>query len=266
MKIGDLWPEVAQWLVLVLLLILVVVIRAFPQVLVGGILRKVDYQNNKKIEGIRADYGTLKTTVDYLSAAQSEVQPRVVKAVEALWNAILVIKNDYLKAVGATTLMTSQEIDRCFQRPGEEPGEDLLPKYQSVAETIDCEAFRDSVSETSRLYVSDRLWLVFVSFRMVHGRLAYLFHKSLEDGKYHDWQSDRHMKTIFRNVLSEKVVDEGFGNRFGGFRDLADRLEAEFLKEARYVLYGSQALSEQLSDHHAILRLEQKEVGSGRSA
>ena len=145
MKIGDLWPEVVQWLIVPLILVLVLVIPAFPQILVGVFLKKVDYRNNKKIERIKADYGTLKTTVDYLSAAQSKVQPRVVEAVEALWKAILVIKEDYSKAVTPTMLLTSQEIDRCFRKPGEERGEDVLPKYRSLEDAIDCEAFRDSV-------------------------------------------------------------------------------------------------------------------------
>ena len=80
MRILDVWPEVI--LLLVLQLVFVLIFRTFPQVLVGSFLSKVDRRHNEKIERIRADYGTLKTSVDYLSAAQSKVQPRVVEAVE----------------------------------------------------------------------------------------------------------------------------------------------------------------------------------------
>ena len=260
MRILDLWPEVIFLLALLLQLVFVLMLRTFPQVLVGSFLRKVDHRHNEKIERIRADYGTLKTSVDYLSAAQSKVQPRIVEAVEALWKAVLVVKKDYSSAVFATSIMTSQEINRCFQKPGEKLGDSILPKYRSLEDTMDSEAFRDSVSETSRLFVSDRLWLIFLSFRTAHGRLAYLFWRSFEEKKYHDWQSDRNMKVIFRNILPDKVVDEVIARKNGGFRDLADHVEAEFLKEARRVLYGSEALSELLSDNRAVLLLEQQEL------
>ena len=262
MRILDVWPEVI--LLLVLQLVFVLIFRTFPQVLVGSFLSKVDRRHNEKIERIRADYGTLKTSVDYLSAAQSKVQPRVVEAVEALWKAILVVKRDYSRAAFAASILTSQEanqeVNRWFQKPGETLGEKVLPKYRSLEDTTDSEAFRDSVSETSRLFVSDRLWLIFWSFRAAHGRLALLFYESFEEEKYKEWQSDRLMKTIFRNILPDKVVDEGIAKKIGGFQDLADHMEAEFLKEARRVLYGSEALSELLSDDRAVLLLEQQEL------
>ena len=260
----DLWPEAI--LLLVLQFAFILIFRTFPQLLVGSILKKADHRHNEKMEQIRAEYGTLKTSVDYLSAAQSEVQPRVVEAVEALWKAALAVKKDYSDAVFITSLLTPQEINERFQKPGTKPGDHIFQKYRSVEDTIDSESFRDSVSEASRLFVSDRLWLSFISFRAVHGRLAILFCKSFNEKQYHNWQSDRHMKMIFRNILPENVVDEGISKPMGGFRDLADHVEAEFLKEARRVLYGSEALSELLSDDRDVLLLVQQEARAERKA
>ena len=63
-----------------LLIVWTLVIRVFPSVLGTAFEKRIAHGYDNKLEKIKAEYSTLKTSVDFLSTTQSELRAKVIES------------------------------------------------------------------------------------------------------------------------------------------------------------------------------------------
>lgn len=247
-----------------------ILVRAIPSILSKGIEQRVEHRNNKKLEEIKAtlqaSYSTVGASVDFLSAVQPELRSKMIESVEGLWKSTLSFKDRYGEIMLLDSILLADEIERGLKSKGSNFVWQIMQKYQddsTFAELMEHQ--RKLSSEAERLYVGDRLWLIFCTISRVYGRFGFLVHQSAKEEKYLDWRKDKNFHSILLDVLSEDIVSAIRGKRFGGLSTAIVYLEAEFLKESTRVMSGSEGFSEALSDvqsavKHETARIEQERV------
>ena len=137
----------------------------------------------------------------------------------------------------------------------------IVSKYENLSNFTEM-IEKDSAltNGIERLYVGDRLWLIFRTITAVYGRFGYLVHKSCKERQYVDWRKDKLFSTNLHNVLSEDFVTNAKSRKMGGLRTIISHLESDFLKEGARVMSGSQGFSEALSDVQAVVKLENSKI------
>ena len=92
--------------------------RTFPAVLTATLTKGIEHQYATSLSKLKADldarYSTLKSSVDFLSASQSDLRTRAITSVESLWAAILEIERDYSDLVFVDNILLSEEIRDSF--------------------------------------------------------------------------------------------------------------------------------------------------------
>ena len=242
-------------------------VRMFPAVLTATLTKGIEHRYATRLSRLKGDldarYSTLKSSVDFLSASQSDLRTRAITSVESLWTAVLEIEREYSDLVFVNDILVPEEI-RDFFTSGR------IKKY--LADYCDTEAVAKKVerlnqltSERERLFSGERLWLRFSTLCRAHGRMAMLAQFSFEKGTYIDWRTDEFMNTILCAVLPADVLERAKRMRVGGFREVTGHLKAEFLKEAIRAMSGSQHVADSLSDVQSTLLSEQQRLTTDRS-
>lgn len=161
----------------------------------------------------------------------------------------------------------AEEIEHDLKSQGQSAVWQIMQEYQEDSafnELMDYQ--RKQSLESERLFVGDRLWLIFSTISRVYGRYGYLVHKSAKNGEYVGWRKDKNFRSILLNVLSEDIVSAIMGKRFGGLSTAFVYLEAEFLKESSRVMSGSEGFSEALSDVQTAVKHETARIEQERAA
>lgn len=259
--------SVPFWLVLLTFVLLqvvsILVIRTFPAVLGAMFVKKIEHQYATSLSRLKADldasYSTLKTSVDFLSADQSELRSKTIRSVESLWTAVIEIDDMFSDIVAMDAIFIDDELADFFPS-GDSRIREFLGAYD-VGNTVSKKTkdLLNLTSEENRLFSGERLWLLFFIYRSAHGRMGFLIERSFKEMKFVNWKTDRGMDSIFRTILSEGVLDSARNMQFGGFREAMGHIKAEFLREAVRVISGSQHIADSLSDIQATL-LHQKRL------
>ena len=242
-------------------------VRTFPAVLTATLTKGIEHGYATRLSRLKADldarYSTLKSSVDFLSASQSDLRTRAITSVESLWTAVLEVEREHSDLVFVDNVFVPEE-HRDFFASGR------IKKYladysdmEVVAKKM--ERFTQLTSERERLFSGERLWLRFSTFCRAHGRMAMLAQFSFEKGTYVDWRTDDLMNTTLCAILPADVLERTKRMRVGGFREVAGHLKAEFLKEAVRVMSGSQHVADSLSDVQSTLLSEQQRLTPDRS-
>lgn len=175
--------------------------------------------------------GTLNMSNAATTAITSE---RELLAVEKLWNIIQALKNHHGDLWLAETLLTTEELEQCFQTchwPGSMKSimhyssEDWSSQQLTESGANDC--------DSCRLYVSDRLWAIFFTIRALYGRLGILYTMGFRDGAYKDWRKDAVFAAHANALLGESLFEQARNADSYGLETALGRAEAEFLREAR---------------------------------
>ena len=237
-------------------------VRTFPAVLGAKLLKKTEHQYSVRLSRVEADlnarYSTLKTSVDVLSASQTELRSKTTASVQTLWTAMIEIEREFGDLVFVDDLLLREEI-RDFFASGR------INKYlgdyrDSDAVTKKVVRLTELNSEADRLFSGERLWLLFATFSRTYARMCGLIQLSFEKGSYLDWRTDQFLDSMLRPVLSAELLDGIKQDRTGGLRKVVAHLKAEFLKEAVRVMSGSQHIADSLSDLQATLLTEQQKL------
>ena len=165
--------SVQLWLVVPILLLLQVVwtlaIRTFPAVLGSTFIKKIEHQNATNLSRLKADldasYSTLKTSVDFLSADQSELRSKTIRSVESLWTAVIEIDNMVGDILVVDAIFHDDELADFFSSSDSRIRE-FLGAYDddNTVRTKTNEMF-NLTSEENRLFSGERLWLLFFQYR-----------------------------------------------------------------------------------------------------
>ncbi len=242
---------------ILLVLALTLLVRTFPEVLREALAKRIQHGFDVELEETWAIHqerlATGTSSVSFLSSMQSELRVKTIESAESLWRAMLSIKNEYSDIVYLLSIFFPDEISAFLQK--EERGPlarvENFRDFQFTTDTF--ERFTTVSIEETRLFVGDRLWYLFFAFRVFHGRLGYLMHKSFEEREYFDWRKDDHILSQLRPVLDDIAIEDARQDPFGGVQIIVSHLESEFLREATRVMSGSQALADSLSDVQSTL-------------
>ncbi|CAN5493486.1 hypothetical protein BH10PSE6_BH10PSE6_24410 [soil metagenome] len=183
-----------------------------------------------------------------------------------LWKAMLALREEFREAVSVESFLTSTEIDAAIK------SNNLIGNLPSAARYklrayLDEKMLRATNTEIEavKLFVGDRLWLIYFVARAVQGRMGYLVHRSFDEGQYVDWRKDKPMTSLLSNVLEPSVVESLKSETFAGLEKAVDLLQASFLKEAGRVMSGAVSFADSLSGIRATMQVEALRMMEARS-
>ena len=244
-------------------------IRTFPEFIGGALLKGIEHRNTveierfkdqlgretqSEIERLRADYATLKSSVDYLSANQGELRSKMIAATERMWKNLQKVKDSFSDAVYLEEALLPKELDVAFV-PGRwpnimDPARKVYADEQNVLNKImDC-----TIEGHERLFVGDRLWLIHFVFRALHFRMGLLLHRSFAQSRYNGWRNDEMIRQQLSSVLGEEEIKPFYTMDFPSLPNIIARIEAEFLKEGMRIMSGSKFFADSVTDVQSTLR------------
>ena len=253
-------------LLIVWTLMWTLVIRVFPSIFSKSLEKRIEHKYDSKLEGIKAEleasYSTLKTSVDFLSTTQSELRTKVIESTENLWRIVCEVEKEFGDIMLIDRIVLPSEVDEILS--GERHNQVIQQIFESHSkpedwtEKLNCA--KKLETGTERLFVGDRLWLLYSTIRAIHGRFAFLMGESLKQHKYVSWKEDRLMNSHLESCLPTSVVDSVKGKRFGGLQVAIAHLEGEFIKEADRVMSGSSGFADSLSDVQSVLQYHNQQI------
>jgi hypothetical protein len=263
-------------------LIWVLAIQLFPKLLGEVFLKSVEHRHNIKIEemkaaltrensilvdrfkaNIEAAYSTLTSSVDFIAASQKDARVKMIDSVERLWSILLNLSKDFAPVIFIDTILLATEIDGGLRGgKGQSFVETLEPFRQQEAVFAKFENAGANDADKHRVFVSNKLWIVFFIMRALYGRAAMLITLSLKEQQYHDWRSDKVLGDLLANVLSADIVQGARQQPSQGLQVLIWQLEGQFLAEAAAIMSGVRSLADNLSEMQAALILEKEKIAA----
>ncbi|HEX4196316.1 MAG TPA: hypothetical protein VHZ26_02650 [Caulobacteraceae bacterium] len=269
------WPLVAS----------VLVPKVFPGLFSKLLLETVEQRNRKDLARYKDEldrsaalsleqakgeiigsYATLKSSMDFLSAGQSGLRTHSVEAVETLWRMMLDLREAH------AGLMYFERVFLVRERQDAIAGKDYPQILRSIvnykneaAVAARSDPFQAVEIERRRPFCGEKLWLIFVIYRSVYLRSAYLLGRALNLGIYTPLIDDVGIRQLMTAALPQDLLDRAQADECNGLASLIGQLEGEFLKEAARVMSGSKAVAESLADMQATQRLYTREVATAIS-
>ena len=258
--------EVALSLIIPVAVVLLwtILVRVFPSILSMTIEKRIEHQYNKKLESTKAElqasYSSVGTSVGFLSAVQPELRSKIIESVERIWRAVHSLEEHYKEIIFLDTVYSPEEIQNRLNF-NDSVISPIVSQYENLS-TFAGMIERDEalVDGIERLHVSDQLWLIFSTIKVVYGRFGSLVHQSCNKRQYVDWRKDRNFILNLRNVLSENFITNAKSREIGGLHTIISQLELELRKEGKRVMSGSQWFAEALSDVQAAVKLETSKI------
>ncbi len=220
------WVEDHTIVILILLsavmqVLWVFLIRIFPDLIGGTLLKGVEHKNSVKLENIKnelskntqkeievlkSEYNYLKSSVDYLSANHSELRSKMINATEEIWSNILFLKKQFGDIIFVETVFLPKELDDAFANRNHQKIIISLSEYRIEGYVL--EKLKDKTVDSSmkhRIFVGDRLWKIYFSFNAIILRTALLINWSFKEMKHKDWRQDSVIKQHIENALGKDV-------------------------------------------------------------
>lgn len=108
----------------------------------------------------------------------------------------------------------------------------------------------------TRLFVSEKLLMIYNCMVRVHGRLGFLVSQGIESGRGRTWKSDPVMEEIVLGIIRQEVWEQIKGMKFAGLRALVALLEQEFVLEAKKGMRGFEEFADSVSEVNQITQAE----------
>jgi hypothetical protein len=215
---------------------------------------------------LTANYDTLKSSMDFLSAGQTGLRAHSVEAVQALWREVLALKSALAGLWTFEQILTAEE-KQAVVSGNDFRGRDYITPYLSEpAYMAHIRPLLMSEVEFHRPFCGERLWLIFVIFRSVHLRSAFLTQQAVKKGRHKRLLDDNGINELLGSVLPHKAIAEAKKQPFNDLNSLFAQLEGLFLREAVRVMSGSNAVAESLADMQATLLLQTKVLKAGQES
>lgn len=213
---------------------------------------------------LAADVGTLRSSMDFLSASQSGLRAHSVEAIQALWRDMLALKSALAGLWTFEQVLTADE-KQAVVSGTDRRGRDFITPYLSEPAYLEhIKPLLASEAELHRPFCGERLWLIFVVFRNVHLRSAFLAQQAVAKSRHNRLLDDSGINQLLRTVLSAEAIAEARKQPINDLGSLFAHLEGMFLQEAVRVMSGSKAVAESLADMQATLLLQTQALKPGR--
>ncbi len=172
--------------------------------------------------------------VNFHAPARSTVaEGRTTKAIEAIWNIIVLPKKEFNDLVFVDMILTREELLACFAGHDTNAFFEMLRPYEAfdtVARKF--EAAGSAGAEHERPFVSQRLYGLFFAIQAVLGRTATLVHFSFEKEHFRSWRDDDGVQQHLRAVLPAEAIATLKASAGYSLTTVVGTLEAVFLEEA----------------------------------
>jgi hypothetical protein len=190
------------------------------------------------------------------------MRPHIVESVTALWAQMLLMRTKFAMLVAFDGIFLADEAQQAFSGQGLP---NLLEYVRPFAGELHTNPLMREFNEASldqhRLFIGDRLWLLFYIYRAFLMRNGLLISQSWERRTFVDWRKDSGVSQLLGALLTSDEVAQLKAKNAGGLAAALARIEAAFLHEATRVMSGSKAMADSLSDMQAILLLQNATIG-----
>ena len=221
------------------------VLRAFPSILV----RNVEHE-------LASDRAAVKSSIDYLAAAQADMRSRTIDSVESLWQSLEATEYEFVYPISFDIQLTREERES-FMSGGNvgDQWETARTQYQEQY-AIESRrlAIKDKCKGTEVLFVGPTLWALYEAALAIQSASARLFADSIRKGRYMDWRDDRLIRFHAKGHVPEEVFAEAKAREQTGLSSIADWLRAEFIKEAAEVIRGTKEVEHSVQVIYASLQ------------
>lgn len=247
-------------------------VRTFPEILGGAILKGFERRNMeqleklkndfslssaKELEHLRAEYETLHASTEYLAANQSELRAKMISSAELLWNDMVVLRNEFGSLINFETIFLSSEIADAFERGKHPQIAKWVEDYREESH-VNAKLVKAGSSETEkcRLFVGDKLWLTYYVFRAIILRIAYMTNLSFKKSQYRDWRKDKPSLDLLAMALGKPAVEQALKSQTPALNTVIASLEAQFLAEAMRIMSGSKVYADSIADVRSTMAYE----------
>ena len=257
-------------------------IRTFPDFIGGALLKGVERRNaitiekfkdglsqktQGEIERVRAEYATLRSSVEFMSASQQEVRVKMIDSVERLWGILRRLGEEFGPIIHMDTVFLASEIDEAI-RLGNQPHitqavEQFRPYAAGAMKMRNAGAIE---AEADRLFVSSKLWLLFFVIRALYGRAAILIRTSFQEKKYNDWRGDGLLNQLLGEVVAESIIKGAEEQATQGLQVLIWHMESEFIAEAARIMSGVHSFADNISQLQTALIMEKEKLAAQQQA
>jgi hypothetical protein len=258
--------------------VVALVLRLFPDMFAAWFLKRVEHRNQIVLETLKAklaqehtleaerlkgeisgNYAAIKSSVDFISANQRELRVKMIEATEALWKTQTNLKKALSDLSFVENCLLPREIKEMF----------VNDKWGAHFDHIKAYAREDTVlkkwnacgaedAELLRVFVSEKLWLLFFVSRALFGRIGYLYAVSFKEREYRDWRKDEATISLLRNVIDQNLIDNALKSDIHALHMITNYLDAAFLKEALSIMSGLRPLADTIGEFGTTM-LTQKE-------
>jgi hypothetical protein len=263
-------------------LVWALVIVVFPKFFSDTLLRAIDHKHNirleeikaelgrenaRKIETLKSDDATLKSSIELLSGNQSEIRARRLVAIEKMWNVFLQLKQNFGGVIYLDTILLPTELDEFFR--GKKPSEyigGIIKQYEREdATAIKFDESGANEIEKERPFVGERSWQIFYALRALYGRSAILIRYSVQKKQYQNWKDDKLFATNIGTVLSKEIIDAAKAMQMQGLQMIVLHITEAFLEEAEHILSGRRTAANLIPDYQEILLAERDKLTNYRA-
>lgn len=193
---------------------------------------------DREIEELRSELSRsssiVNTAVAMFSAGHQFSQERRLKAIEAMWSAMLGLRSYSSRAILPYVILVPSEYASALNNSTLSSGIsdynelELANKVDEVSKIV----------EPQRPFLGEQLWKMFYIYRAFLARLTWLVIKGREKGKLVPWQEDSGISELLSIVLSEEEIQTGKKQVGHGVLFLIDLLEAKILLEVGSLISG----------------------------
>jgi uncharacterized protein YerC len=173
--------------------------------------------------------------INFISSALKP-SGRKEQAVEAIWQNIVALRNEYSDVAFIDIILTPDEINSFLSGRASHPMFDTVRHYASM-EVMANKVKRTINNDTQkeRPFLSTRAWALYGCLQAVNSRAGFLLHLSFKQRKYENWRDDHSIEAHLRAVLAPDEIDRLKSNHNYLLKNILDRLEQLFVEETRKV-------------------------------
>jgi len=179
-----------------------------------------------------------------------------------MWRVFCAMKEEFDDLVYVDTVRTPDEIQKAL-KTGEWRSAISVTQYADP-DTVNRKYERCSAIaiEEERVFVSDKLWLMFFVARQIYGRVSWLFEQSFREGLYRDWINDQPFLAILSGVLPQNIISEARSQKTQGLHLITSHIERDFLREAKISISPARAVADNYSEVQSAVLMEKEKLSA----
>lgn len=237
----------------------------------------MQYKFNKKIEVIKSDLEIslektkaeldtnrtiLNLAITSLANESRTAQKKRIKATEDIWNTTMEIRNVASSIVFFYSILLPNEYKEGITNRE-------LINIENTDKNIDeylLKSLSNNEIEKSRIFVGEKLWFLFWSYRAIFLRLGKKFIDLAKKGEVFIWTEDSLIKEYMNIVLDENEIEYIKNNHdFKKLNALKEFIEIKIINEIEALISGEKAATSSFENAIKFLKLVNCQMRSERT-